>query len=107
MPKKTETRPATGHIAPFGLRMQPDLRAHLESAAVANGRSLNAEITARLEQSLTQEQQLPSAVMVDMIAMTDRLNRMTAEMDKTQARLEAALKEITAATINSRKKERA
>jgi hypothetical protein len=31
--------------------MQPELRAMLEAAATKNGRSLNAEITARLEDS--------------------------------------------------------
>lgn len=47
---KTETRIA--HIPPFGLRMLPDLKARIEAAAKANGRSLNSEITARLEWSL-------------------------------------------------------
>jgi hypothetical protein len=51
MPKKTETRPTTAHIAPFGLRMQPDLREKLEAAATKSGRSLNAEIVERLEAS--------------------------------------------------------
>ncbi|RXZ42699.1 Arc family DNA-binding protein [Crenobacter cavernae] len=45
------TRPATSHIAPFGLRMQPELREMLEESAVENGRSLNAEIVSRLETS--------------------------------------------------------
>lgn len=39
-------------IPPFGLRMQPGLKRRLEDAARANGRSLNSEIVARLEQSL-------------------------------------------------------
>ncbi len=51
MAKKTETRPSTAAINPFGLRMQPDLRERLEVAASDSGRSLNAEITARLEAS--------------------------------------------------------
>lgn len=42
-------------IAPFGLRMQPALKAKLEEAAKANARSLNAEIVARLEDSLEEE----------------------------------------------------
>lgn len=46
------TRPSTSHIAPFGLRMQPELRARLEESAQKTGRSLNAEIVARLEESL-------------------------------------------------------
>lgn len=39
------------NINPFGLRMQPDLKAKIEEAAAANNRSLNAEITTRLEAS--------------------------------------------------------
>ncbi|QXQ04289.1 Arc family DNA-binding protein [Stenotrophomonas indicatrix] len=60
MAKKTETRPATGHINPFGLRMQPDLRDRLEAAAAAEGRSLNAEIVARLEESFQMEEGVES-----------------------------------------------
>lgn len=40
------------NIAPFGLRLQPDLKSKLETAAHKVPRSLNAEITARLEESL-------------------------------------------------------
>lgn len=45
------TRPPTSHIAPFGVRMQPDLKERLEKSAHDAGRSLNAEIVARLEAS--------------------------------------------------------
>lgn len=38
-------------IPPFGLRMQPALKASLEESAKQNARSLNAEIVARLENS--------------------------------------------------------
>lgn len=37
------------NINPFGLRLQPELKAKLEEAARQNKRSLNAEISARLE----------------------------------------------------------
>jgi hypothetical protein len=37
------------NINPFGLRMRPSVRAMAEEAAKKNHRSLNAEITARLE----------------------------------------------------------
>jgi hypothetical protein len=40
-------------IPPFGLRMQTDLKRKLEAAARANNRSLNSEIVARLEQSIS------------------------------------------------------
>ncbi|WP_296125066.1 Arc family DNA-binding protein [Pseudomonas sp. Ga0074129] len=43
------------NINPFGLRMQPSLRERVEAAAKANHRSLNAEITARLEESFAPE----------------------------------------------------
>lgn len=42
-------------ITPFGLRLQPDLKRRVEEAAKLNGRSLNAEIAARLEASLRHE----------------------------------------------------
>lgn len=48
-----QTRKPTSHIAPFGLRMQDDLRAQLEGAAKLSGRSLNAEIVQRLSDSLS------------------------------------------------------
>lgn len=47
---KTTTAP-TGQIAPFGLRMLPELKEKIESAARESGRSMNAEIVARLEQT--------------------------------------------------------
>lgn len=49
---KTTTAP-TGSIAPFGLRMLPDLREKIEEAAKASGRSMNAEIVARLNRSFS------------------------------------------------------
>lgn len=39
-------------IAPFGLRIPAELRKRLEKAAEKNIRSLNAEMVARLEDSL-------------------------------------------------------
>ena len=41
------------NINPFGLRLQPELKAQLEQAASENKRSLNAEITARLQESFS------------------------------------------------------
>lgn len=51
---KTTTAP-TGQIAPFGLRMLPDLKEKIEQAARESGRSMNAEIVARLEQTFSQK----------------------------------------------------
>lgn len=45
-------------IPPFGLRMPTDVRARIEEAAVANNRSMNAEIIARLEATFTDDGQL-------------------------------------------------
>lgn len=39
------------NITPFGLRMQPDLKARIAKAAKDNNRSMNAEIIDRLERS--------------------------------------------------------
>lgn len=52
MANPTNTRKATAHLAPFGVRMQPELKSRLEAAAESSGRSMNAEIVARLEASL-------------------------------------------------------
>lgn len=43
------------NIPPFGLRLQPELKRQVEEAAKANGRSLNAEITHRLEASFRED----------------------------------------------------
>ena len=49
MAKNEISRPATAHIPPFGLRMQPKLKDLIETSARASGRSMNAEITSILE----------------------------------------------------------
>jgi len=43
------------NIAPFGLRMQPDLKARIEKSARQNNRSMNAEIVELLERSIALE----------------------------------------------------
>jgi hypothetical protein len=55
MKDQLKTRQSTTNIPPYGLRMQPDLKARLEQEASAAGRSLNAEIVARLEESFGPE----------------------------------------------------
>lgn len=45
----SEERTPTANIAPFGLRMQPELKERVEKAAKVNNRSMNAEIVATLE----------------------------------------------------------
>lgn len=53
--KSSDPERKVASIAPFGLRMQPELKQQIEEQARANGRSLNAEIVWRLEQSLASE----------------------------------------------------
>jgi len=55
MTKKPHTNIKVANIAPFGLRMQPDLKQRVEESASANQRSLNAEIVYRLDRSLTED----------------------------------------------------
>ncbi|MGR5390301.1 Arc family DNA-binding protein [Vibrio crassostreae] len=45
-------------ITPFGLRMQSELKEKLETIAKGNKRSLNAEITSRLESTVSQLDEL-------------------------------------------------
>lgn len=53
----SEERKPMANIPPFGLRMQPDLKAKIEESAKKNNRSLNAEIVSRLERSLLSDQE--------------------------------------------------
>lgn len=53
MSSKKPPEEKIGSIAPFGLRMLPELRQRIEAAAAESGRSMNAEIVARLEASFT------------------------------------------------------
>jgi hypothetical protein len=51
-----------GRIVPFGLRMPPDVKERVERAAHKSGRSVNAEIVARLEKSLLEEDEVASTL---------------------------------------------
>lgn len=48
-----------GSVAPFGLRLLPELRQRLEEAAALTGDSLNREITRRLEASFENKISVP------------------------------------------------
>ncbi|ODT01668.1 MAG: hypothetical protein ABS49_00780 [Erythrobacter sp. SCN 62-14] len=50
------------NITPYGLRMPPDLKEALDASARQNGRSLNSEIVARLQQSIEADQTVPDFV---------------------------------------------
>lgn len=45
-----DSSPLTRDIAPFGVRMPPDLKDRVAAAAKSNNRSMNAEIVATLEE---------------------------------------------------------
>ncbi|MEX5744648.1 Arc family DNA-binding protein [Massilia sp. X63] len=79
MTKPKTTRPPTAHITPFGLRMQPELKERLEAAAQEAGRSLNAEIVARLEQSFE-----PRQTMILIDEFENMLHGVLAEIKKAQ-----------------------
>ncbi|MGO7210251.1 Arc family DNA-binding protein [Rhizobium ruizarguesonis] len=59
---KKPIQPKIGSIAPFGLRMMPDLREKLEGAAFRNGRSMNAEIVSRLSESLEMDEAMDEGI---------------------------------------------
>lgn len=46
-----DSSPLTRDIAPFGVRMPPDLKERVATAAKSNNRSMNAEIVATLEKA--------------------------------------------------------
>jgi Arc-like DNA binding domain len=51
---KTPDTARIADIPPFGLRLPRSLKEKVDAAAQANSRSMNAEITARLEQSFVE-----------------------------------------------------
>ena len=68
------TKTATSHIAPFGLRMQPELKQKLEDSARANNRSMNAELVARLEASFVTHEGMNTelhALFFDLLKQTE------------------------------------
>lgn len=66
-------------IAPFGLRIPPDLKQWLEERAKTNGRSMNAEIVARLQESCEREQKRE-------IDITERLVRIETAIERLEKR---------------------
>ena len=74
------------NINPFGLRLQPELKARLEEAANENKRSLNAEITARLEESFSAKP--------DTAALEGRIAGMELRAMATELSLSAAVLQL-------------
>lgn len=88
-------------VAPFGLRLLPKLKEALDAVAEANGRSLNAEITERLEWSLAAEEDFAAyRANVDhrsTLAARRLLNiRGTGDLDPAEARLQALEEDVAA-----------
>lgn len=78
-------------IAPFALRMQPDVKAALEEAAAANGRSLNAEIVARLEHSLARENvidDLETAHGIELTHHRAQIEMLEVSLERLEARMD-------------------
>ncbi|OQX02724.1 MAG: hypothetical protein BWK73_41775 [Thiothrix lacustris] len=53
-------KPEQRQLPSYPLRLEPETRAKLEAIAKANGRSLHAEISMRLEESLRGEEAAPA-----------------------------------------------
>lgn len=88
---KTTTAP-TGQIAPFGLRMLPDLKEKIEQAARESGRSMNAEIVARLEESLAKQQAtagIPTEIAAYLAALRNQSLMLDMRADMLKLRLDS------------------
>lgn len=68
-----DDRKPIANITPFGLRMQPDLKARVELSARENNRSLNAEIVYRLEESLARDVWLNGLSQLEPTDTTEKL----------------------------------
>ena len=68
-------------IAPFGVRMPTELKALVEEAAAANGRSINAEVVTRLQESFALPA-LASGAKVDVDRLADAIATRVAHMLK-------------------------
>ncbi|WP_449043719.1 Arc family DNA-binding protein [Paracoccus versutus] len=56
---RDDSRPLTRDLAPFGVRMPPELKARIHAAAEANNRSMNAEIIHRLQTTFEMDDYQP------------------------------------------------
>ncbi|GAA5785644.1 Arc family DNA-binding protein [Chitiniphilus shinanonensis] len=88
MKKPNTTTAPTGNIAPFGLRMLPELREKIELAAKENGRSMNAEIVQRLEASFEPPVVDESVVADRLLIMLRRAAQLEMEFEQKQLGLD-------------------
>lgn len=90
--KSSDPERKVASIAPFGLRMQPELKQQIEEKARANSRSLNAEIVWRLEKSLAREADSQSWIKTAKAASTkmpDQAERLDALEQQVRELMEA------------------
>lgn len=80
MTSKKPEEEKVSNVPPFGLRMLPVMKEQIAHAAAANGRSINAEIVARLQRTLDEER-LIKAGPVELVP-GDYVNRMAEERQK-------------------------
>ena len=72
-------KPKKATRAQVGLRVPEDLRERVENAAKVNGRSLNAEILERLEQSFQTEERFGGPRVVELVETIGRVMKSTGE----------------------------
>lgn len=87
-------------IAPYGLRIPPELKARIEQAASINSRSLHSEIIAALERSFPKQDEL-DAVETSLLLLkvemgsdrvnSERLQRALSALDEDMAALRTKL----------------
>lgn len=94
------------NITPFGLRMQPDLKAKVEEAARTNNRSLNSEIVARLEYSFQPEFMKDANLSAAMQAVFSTMQRRLDTIDDKGMVLESASREDLEAELAKRDEQR-
>ena len=73
-------KPKKATRAQVGLRVPEDLRERVENAAKVSGRSLNAEILERLEQSFQTEERFGGPILIHLIATIALVMRNTGQM---------------------------
>ncbi|WP_033053995.1 Arc family DNA-binding protein [Sinorhizobium meliloti] len=72
------------NIAPFGLRMQADLKERIKAAAERNGRSMNSEIVATLENAYPAF----SKEFLEELSFLDQIDEIAAKLERVRAEAE-------------------
>lgn len=88
----TEKKKPMANITPFGLRMQPDLKARIEEGARLTGRSLNAEIVHRLETYDEEVKRLSDLVLSE----RREVRLLRSQVETLQVERDASVKELQA-----------